>query len=164
MSIKSGTRAQRAKSIKPIRRVIGSKNTQLPSNWKSFISSTENKADLAAFLSGALEKKTEELDKEYELVLGGGFENILEVWSSKERNIENLKSSHEEADTRLILHANDAYMNGYQRVVIRCRDTDVLVLAIGFVSQLSPEVWICAGTANKRQYIPVHIKLTFLVK
>ena len=147
---------KRAGCFGSIRRVISSKNTQLPSNWKSFVSSSANKDDLAEFLSGALKKKAAELNNEYELVIGGGFYNILEVWSSKGRDIENLKSSHEEADTRLILHANDAYMNGYQKIVLQCRDTDILILALAFKGQLSQEIWMCTGTANKRQYIPVN--------
>ena len=159
--IKSGTRAQRAGCVRSIRRVISSKNTQLPSNWKSFVSSSANKDDLAEFLSGALKKKAAKLNNEYEHVIGRGFDNILEVWSSKGRDIENLKSSHEEADTRLILHANDAYMNGYQKIVLQCRDTDILILALAFKGQLSQEIWMSAGTVNKSNTYQ-SIKLIFL--
>lgn len=49
-----------------------------------------------------------------ELVVSGGFSDILKVWSSDEtrEGFEGLASNHEEADTRIILHARDATVRG----------------------------------------------------
>lgn len=67
---------------------------------------------------------------------------------------------HEEADTHILLHAVDATAKGYQRLIIQCRDTYILVLLLVFAYRLSPEVWMKAGTAKKPCYIKVHdIKL-----
>ena len=41
------------------------------------------------------------------------------------------------ADTRIILRAKAAHREGYERLIISCRDSDVLVLFIYFSGQLA---------------------------
>lgn len=154
-SIKDGARANRVGSSQPIRRKIDSGTVKLPHSWSKFMSHTSNKSELAAFISNEL-KNCSELPSDCELVLGGGFSDIRMVWSSASRDLSHLISTTEEADTRIFLHAKDALACGYQRVVISCRDTDVLVLALGHRSELSPEIWIHSGTSKDPKYIPVH--------
>lgn len=65
--------------------------------------------------------------------------------------------THEEADTRLLLHATDAGRNGYQKVMIRTVDTDVVVLCISLFTQMNlQELWIAFGTGKNFRFIPVH--------
>ena len=42
--------------------------------------------------------------------------------------------THEEADTRLMIHALDAPLRGHRRIKIRTNDTDVIVLFLSVVS------------------------------
>ncbi|KAG1693201.1 hypothetical protein GQR58_007155 [Nymphon striatum] len=159
LSIKSGTRSKRSEAgkVKPIRRVISSKDVKLPSNFKSFLSLSENKADLAAFLSEAMVEMAEEkLNPTHELVVAGGFEDLLKVWISTDRSTDHFSSNHEEADTRLILHAADASQQGYEQCVLQCRDTDVLVLAVAHRDSLPSETWFSMGLKAKRPFIPIH--------
>ena len=72
------------------------------------------------------------------------------------QDIRELASDHEEADTRIVLHARDAAAIGYKQVNILCRDTDVLVLLLAHREQLCQEIWMFAGTSRQRRYIPVH--------
>ena len=51
-----------------------------------------------------------------------------------------LQSSHEEADTRLILHAAHAGNSGYSHVIIKSPDTDVAVLAAAHCAQINGTV------------------------
>ena len=44
--------------------------------------------------------------------------------------VEQLTCSHEEADTRLVLHASHASSGGYSTIVIHSPDTDVAILAL----------------------------------
>ena len=46
----------------------------------------------------------------------------------------------EEADTRMLLHLEDAVNQGYTKISIRTVDTDVVVLAIAAAQRLGPEV------------------------
>lgn len=78
--------------------------------------------------------------------------------SSSSHTFENLEPcSHEEADTRLILHAYNAAKAGYKIIAIRTVDTDVLVIAIS-VWQKMPcdQLWIAFGTGKHFRYIAVH--------
>ena len=156
LSIKSGTRCKRTGTFRPIRRLIDSVNVKLPLNWKQFISLPENKADLARFLTEQLMDSADKVPSGCELITAGGFDDLLGAWSSTDGDVEQLRGNHEEADTRLILHAADACKVGYGRTIISCRDTDVLVIALHFIDILSKEVWMRAGTSKNRKFIPIH--------
>ena len=58
----------------------------------------------------------------------------------------NLFSSHDEADTRMILHAIDL-CSTFERIVVRSDDTDVLVLLLHYVGRgmLGNSVFMHAG-------------------
>jgi hypothetical protein len=74
----------------------------------------------------------------------------------------NLRSHHEEADTRLLLHAKHA-ANTHPRIVIQSPDTDVAVLSIAHFQDLScQELWFKTGVKDRQRYIPIHdIHLSF---
>lgn len=59
-------------------------------------------------------------------------------------------------NTTYYIHAVDATTKGYERLIIKCRETDVLLLLLVFAHLLSPEIWMKAGTAKKHRYIKVH--------
>lgn len=63
-------------------------------------------------------------------------------------------ADHEEAD--MLLHILSAKMCGYERCVIECSDTDVLILLIHFKDYLTKELWLKVGKGNLLQYIPIH--------
>jgi len=65
-------------------------------------------------------------------------------------------ASHEEADTRLVLHAIDASRHGCSRIVVHSKDTDVLVLLLHFYPSLTHDVWMKTGTLSKPVFIPIH--------
>ena len=48
--------------------------------------------------------------------------------------------NHEEADTRIIVHASAAIKCGHRRILIRTVDTDVVVLAVWVVQELHDTV------------------------
>jgi len=153
-SVKNSTRSKRSSTLRKVRTVIRSRETLLPTNWKCFIEMSENKANLARFLSEELTKK--ELEHGQDIVISGGFDDPEKVVSTAGNDVTNLLAAHEEADTRILLHAADAANKGYQRVIIQCRDTDVLIMLLVFSNQLSQEVWMKAGTSKKPRYIKVH--------
>jgi len=65
--------------------------------------------------------------------------------------------SHEEADTRMLLHAAHAAANGHTRVMIKTVDNDVVVLAIACFERIgTSELWIAFGAAKNLRFIAVH--------
>ena len=150
-TIKGGTRTRRTKLARPIRRPIESRDVPLPKNWTNFLSLPDNKANLAHFLS---EELCIQAPDDKEIVVSGGFRDELAVRSSKTNtDLAQLKATHEEADTRLVLHAVHSQFN---TVVVSSRDTDVLVLLVSHFPCVQCEhLWMLSGTGKKRQYIPI---------
>ncbi len=66
--------------------------------------------------------------------------------------------SHEEADSRMLLHASHAARQGHQKMLIRTVDTDVVVLAISVVQHLpaGTELWLAFGVGKGFRYLPAH--------
>ena len=100
--------------------------------WKNFVALSDNKADLARFLTEYIMSHGREFSHQYELVTSGGYMDSTKACSTQRGEVPNLFSNHEEADTRLILHAHEAIANNFNRIVVLCRDTDVLLLLIQF--------------------------------
>ena len=64
---------------------------------------------------------------------------------------------HEEADTRILLHAMDAARKSFSRILLRTVDTDVVVLAVSSCVYLDDtEIWVAFGVGNHLRYIPTH--------
>ncbi len=56
--------------------------------------------------------------------------------------------------TRIVLHCME---NQSSSIVVTARDTDVLVLLLAhFPKMPCSKIWMKAGTATKRKYIPIH--------
>ena len=65
--------------------------------------------------------------------------------------------THEEADTRMLLHLQDAVNLVYTKASIRTVNTDVLALAVTAAHRLNINgLWIAFGVGNNFHYIPAH--------
>ena len=84
---------------------------------------------------------------------------MLHVVSRHERPVEGLAPcSHEEADTRMMLHVADAAKQ-YNTVIVRTVDSDVVVLAVYVFAQLMTSLnalWVAFGTGKNFRLIPAH--------
>ena len=106
-SIKSGTRIKRRRCHRPVRRLVQDRNSKLPDNWQNFLAMNDNKRDLVDLLSKELSKV--HLDSGHELIVSGGFLECKRVVSTDlNHDVTALSSTHEEGDTRVILHAIEA--------------------------------------------------------
>ena len=91
-----------------------------------------------------------------EIVTAGEFCEIDKAESTMEHDIDSLKSDHEEADTIIILHAKEASDQGYERLVVRCKDRDVLVLLTFFSNELCQEIWMQTGSFKSPKFVKEH--------
>ena len=66
-----------------------------------------------------------------------------------------MKSTQEEADTRVLLHAGRAAGNRCKAIVITAENTDILVLCIGFSNIISSLVYQKVGTKTRQKYIDI---------
>lgn len=162
LNIKGGERQRRGDSHehRASHKVIG--NRKVP-NYKQFLKSGKNKAELIYFLSQYIEARAPDMiapDKT--LVIAGGYPNpetVKQISAEGPCTMENLASTQAEADTRIVLHAT--HSASFPRTIVRCDDTDVLVLLLHYQSggMLSREVYMHAGHAGKfttkERFIPV---------
>ena len=127
-SLKATTREKRGKGF--WRRVEG-RNT-IPRSWQMFLRVDENKTELFEFVAQCIA----ELPVEGKQIITTFRNHVL---CNLDRQLSNMSPcSHEEADTRMIIHLADAAKSGHCRIMIRTVDTDVVVLAVTYftLSQL----------------------------
>ena len=76
------------------------------------------------------------------------------------KNIETLQSDHEEADSRMFIHARYLVTNNQiGRITIAFPDTDVLiVVCFHFIESFFSfsELWLKTASANNLRYVAVH--------
>ena len=147
-SLKAFTRKTRGSGIR--RRVTEA--TKIPKNWSQFLQDANNKRELFTFLS---ERIIQDVQCDGELYVTDG-ENVL--CCPPATDVKTLSPcQHEEADTRIIIHAFDAANKGSKNITIRTVDTDVVVLAVTYFNRLHTDtLWIAFGTGKNFHYIPVH--------
>ena len=73
-----------------------------------------------------------------------------------------LRSSQEEADTRMLLHAAHCAKSGFSEVVIVSEDTDVFVLCVAFSSKIACPIYMKSGTKTRIQYTDIQKVATII--
>ena len=78
------------------------------------------------------------------------------VETSTTRPLPRLVSDQEEADTRMMLHAEDC-SHLFQELVLHSTDTDVAVIATHiFSSLLCKQLWMKTGVRERLRFIAIH--------
>ena len=133
-------------------------------HYRNFLKNADNKASLAAFISQWFLDKAPTLPYDQSITLAGGFteaQKAVIIDANGKRNLIELYSTHEEADSRMLLHAIDLAPY-HDRLIIKSDDTDVLVLLIYYQNKnkLPPLTYMHAGhtrqRTNRDRFIPVH--------
>ena len=130
--------------------------------WGKFLEKAENKSRFTAFLCEQwCITAQRHLKPEQSLVLGGGFTDNIEAVCITHNQVlfqDHISCSHEEADTRIMLHCKTAVDDGFKRLVIWSPDTDVFILGIYVFHQLEflQEFWFKTGVKEKVRFIPMH--------
>ena len=135
-------------------------------NYRTFMKNATKKSALAEFIWAYLTDTAPQFLKEHQwLMLAGGFTNgqlakVVEHTGVRERP--ELFSTHEEADTRILLHTIDLATT-HSRIIVRCDDTDVSVLLIYYCGKgmfANCKVYMntghCSKTTNRQRFIPVN--------
>ena len=129
---------------------------------KRFLSNCKNEENLANFLfEDWCQEAARRLHADHVLQLAGGFrdgEKTVSVSQGRINHIEELRSDHEEADSRMFVHLKYAYnLNTVERYIIWSPDTNVAVLGIHFAEKLGlKEVYLRTGIKRKKCFIPMH--------
>lgn len=125
--------------------------------FRDFVSVEENKAALMCFLSQTWSGPRS--NSPVPLYLSGGFTDettTMMVDDHGATEIPALSSTHEEADTRMILHIlYSAEILNASRIVVHTNDTDVVILCIYYCAKTPSvkELWV---RTDSDSYVPVH--------
>ena len=130
-SVKSGTRLRRGEESSRIH-IQGYDQKMLQGNaWNSVFNNIENKTELVELAANFFQTEEGRKSLSVPLIFTCG-ENTLELTKTTSNEI--FKCNHEEADTRLILHASLQDTD----VVVVAKDTDVFVLMVYAYNKLQP--------------------------
>lgn len=155
-SLKSEERHKRASSGQQVVKIF-SKDQKVPIQWKKYMSVGQNKEELIDFL--------------YDFWCSCPIEeyNGIEIYVSHKDQchrlaprrdtliveiIEELTSNHEEADTRLALHASHA-SHYYRHVIVKSPDTDVFVILLAFQLEINAKLYFATGVQSKKRIISI---------
>ena len=164
----SGCRQRRKESLREFEMRKG----LILRNFDEILCNSTSKANLLAFLFAVWTESSDILHSGTHLFLSGGFKNRMEmkvVSSNVEYNIRDeekhmLTSTHEEADTRVLLHVAVAVKCRSGRVTICASDTDIVVMALFHFKQLREDGLQELFIKSKEHYIPFHEIVHDLVK
>ena len=142
-SLKADTRSKRK---------VTKKNTVL-SNWRNFLRHSDNKMELFQFLA---EMIAQMLTTNLVIVTNGS-----DVLSTHEIGLNGLDNCyHDEADSRIFVHANFATEHGSKAIIITANDTDVVVIALSVFLTLQrlglEQLWVTFGQGYSLRWISVH--------
>lgn len=145
-SLKTEARSKRGKGVR--RRVEPS--SVIPGNWQAFLRIDDNKTELFSFLA----KCVTALDADKPIL---STHHTAVLCNQPRDNTGIAPCTHEEADTRILLHLADAVKEGYSKASIRTVDTDVLVLAVKAAQCLSlTELWVAFGAGKNFRHLAAH--------
>ena len=155
-SIKSAERARRgAQQMCNIHITNG--EMRVPKHWDDFLSNIHNKNELVKFLMTSWKSMSSQIPAGQTIVVSG--EDVFAL-NDELLQTDHVVSNHDEADTRLVLHASELLKDS-DTVVIRTVDTDILVIALhhyqSMISGLARDkhliLWI--GTGSHKRFLSV---------
>ena len=154
VSIKGGERHRRSESN--VTRFTSIQGGHKIKQWSKFLSNSQNKQQFIAFLNTEWKdaKYTEKL-RSKELFLTDAT-NCLKFSHHSVEAVEELSCDQEEADTRMLLHAQHAYRSGYNNVIVVSEDTDVLVLLISFCTEIGANLFMQSGSTKRHRIININ--------
>ena len=152
-SIKDLERNKRGKDGSTLTKIYDSEQ-KVPKQWKKFLSTGENKEEIMRFLFEHWKTvdvknfghKESYLTHESDCHRFSSGEDVLLV-----SQVFELTSNHEEADTRMLLHAYHVAQTGFENVIIRSPDTDVFVIALYASLSMINHIIFLTGTGNNRR-------------
>jgi len=62
--------------------------------------------------------------------------------------------SHEEADTKIVYHGSE--MNSNSNVVVKCSDTDIVIITLGNLHKIKARIYIEYGVSKSRHVIDIN--------
>ncbi len=123
-------------------------------NWRRLLACSQTKEKLVVFLAESWKHETnrEKLGNRTLYVTCG--EKCLVLTRDRWKFVQALECSHEEADTRMFLHAKHAATH-YKTIILVADDTDVLIICLHLSRTIDSQLFIRRGTMVRVRMIDV---------
>ena len=123
-------------------------------NWRRLLACTESKNKLTSFLAENWkdQQKREKLGNRVMFVTCGDL--CLKLTHDSWQEVDELKSSHEEADTRLLLHAKHA-ADSYPALICVSEDTDVFIICLALSGDINSKIFIRRGHKSSVRLVDI---------
>lgn len=158
-SIKGSERAKRGNSTGVQLITIYNDHQRCPKQWKKILSSGENKESLISYLVSVWKKYPSHWFRDKKIYVTFE-EHCLLLYPTEDsvvasRDVPELRSDQEEADTRMLLHAKHASMTN-ESVVVKSPDTDVFALAVSVKREIQCDLYFDTGTQSNRRILDIN--------
>ena len=146
LSLKSATRVRREGEQHPVYYHVTDSTHIAKVLVKRLLSHKRSKMELTEYLSAKVVRRAECMGK-----------NVIVAWGcycqGTHFDVTHLRSTQEEADTKIIFQAVDAASRGATEIAIHSPDTDVFVLSLRRYPQLCSGIRFATGTGQRHQVI-----------
>ena len=120
--------------------------TKIPLKWNDFLRDSSNKIELFSFLTNTAARQ--EVADMIELYITSD-ESVISIGNASSMP----NCSHEEADTRIVVHLLHSVQMGNKKIFVKTVDTDMIVILLGNfeeISELCPDIdlWIAFGVSK----------------
>ena len=146
-SIKDVERTRRSHGELRLKKIIPTAQIK---QWNLLLSSNENKNKLTAFIVDHWKTNATKIGQKEFYVTSG--EKVFKITSTEHREVDELESDHQEADTRMLLHAKHSSYS-YNNIVIYTPDADVFIIALSKTTEISSNMYMLTGVKNARRII-----------
>ena len=155
-------------SIKNVERSARAKEEEVPTykhisqgtkviQWHSFLKNSSNKTHLISFMVSQwkMERCRKRLIENNIVLYATCEEMCFKMTAESVECIDELSSSQEEADTRMLLHAMHISRYAYKAIVIISVDTDVRVLCLYLAKDIPLIIFQKCGTDARTQFLNI---------
>ena len=158
-SIKGAERMKRGSADAAVINIFGGLQ-KTPRQWKKFLKSGKNKENIMGFFFKSW------CNIPYQIFDGKEIYICHEEKCHRMRvieqtvvveNVPELVCDHEEADTRMAVHAAHASENAFDSILVASPDTDVFIIMLNQSISCPSSIYFLTGTGIKRRIIPITI-------
>ena len=152
-SIKNAEREKRGAEFGNEFRIIQSEHKV--QQWRKFLLNPKNKKAFTEFVVMEWRRDKYRTKLTGKVLFVTCESDCYGITSQAANIVEELNSTQEEANTRLILHAAHAARSGYKAVVVASEDTDVFLLCLAFKCFIPASMHAKCGTQTRTRYVSI---------
>ena len=156
-SIKSFERRQQGEDQEEVHQLLNISSSQIVRQWRQFLSKVSNKTSLICFLVDEWTKEEHTTRLQGRKLFATVDDHCYRIMRGVKEEIADLKSTHEEADGRLLLHAYHAAKEGYEGIVICAADTDVFIMALAVQDQIGKPLFVKQHAGTRTHIWNTHL-------